>query len=137
MAKFREARKAVGLTLSDVASAIGMSESQVSRIERGERTAHLDEAIAMAKLYGISLSELVGEPVSDAHSRRLLEGMRGFLTANRLALDEIEEALRVIAVSAEEASTDPSPDAGCKQARDLAQALTRVSQKIKSLKSES
>lgn len=49
--ELREARLAKGLTLDDAAAALGLSVSQVSRIERGQRSAGADDLARFAALY--------------------------------------------------------------------------------------
>lgn len=55
----REARKAAGLTQTEVAKKFGAHASFVSKCESGERRIDLVEAIEFCRIYGITLSQLV------------------------------------------------------------------------------
>ena len=51
-----DARQARGLTQTDAARRLGMTQSKLAKIETGERRLYLRDAIAMAGLYGVDLS---------------------------------------------------------------------------------
>lgn len=57
--RVREARQAAGLTQADAARALGVSQSQVSKIERGERKIDPLDLAKLAKLYGKRVEELL------------------------------------------------------------------------------
>lgn len=54
-----EARQAAGLTQQEVASSVRLTPSVVSKIERGERRLDPVELARFARLYGITIGELV------------------------------------------------------------------------------
>lgn len=53
------ARKAAGFSQVEVAKALRLPQSQVSRMESGERRVDVIEAAAFAKLYRCALADLV------------------------------------------------------------------------------
>ncbi|MBP1580775.1 MAG: helix-turn-helix domain-containing protein [Oscillospiraceae bacterium] len=57
--KLFERRKAAGLSQEELAEKIGVSRQAVSKWERGESSPDTENLIALAKLYNISLDELV------------------------------------------------------------------------------
>jgi DNA-binding XRE family transcriptional regulator len=61
--RLREARN---LSQADLAQSIGVAQSTISMIERGERLPSWDLAIELTMFFGVSLDELVrsGEPVN-------------------------------------------------------------------------
>jgi transcriptional regulator with XRE-family HTH domain len=61
----KQAREAAGLKQHQVADALGISESQISRIERGLRKATFEQAQHMAKLYKINLADINGRKTVD------------------------------------------------------------------------
>lgn len=62
-------RKAAGLSQEALAAQLGVSRQAVSKWERSESSPDIDNLIALAALYGVSLDELLyGEAASDADS---------------------------------------------------------------------
>ena len=57
----REARRAAGLTLEAVAERIGISVSQLSRLERDPLRASGEQLIALSQILGLTVSELLGQ----------------------------------------------------------------------------
>lgn len=57
----REARKAAGLTLEDVANRLGISVSQLSRIERDPGRASGAQLLALSQILGLTVSALMGQ----------------------------------------------------------------------------
>ncbi|MGI0518976.1 helix-turn-helix domain-containing protein [Microbacterium maritypicum] len=51
-----------GTTLAEVASATGISKSTLSRLETGQRRASLELLLPLARMYRVSLDDLVGAP---------------------------------------------------------------------------
>lgn len=62
--KLKELRKAQGLSQEKLAEQLVVSRQAVSKWESGEACPDIENMIALAKLYGVSLDELVG--ISDA-----------------------------------------------------------------------
>ena len=63
----RIGRKNLGLTLAGLAERVGISQGQLSRIERGGRTS-LDTAVKLEALTGVSASE-IAQPANDPHGK--------------------------------------------------------------------
>ncbi|MBI40615.1 MAG: transcriptional regulator [Leptospiraceae bacterium] len=53
------ARKAKGLTQEDVAQALGVRQTWVSKVEKCERRLDILETVDLCKYYGLALSELL------------------------------------------------------------------------------
>lgn len=60
--RLRELRLARGLQLTATASAAGMSKSTLSRLESGQRRATLELLLPLARIYAVTLDELVDAP---------------------------------------------------------------------------
>src|SRR5690348_5642730 len=52
--ELRRLRDACGLTLTEVVARIGMSESQLSRIEKGKRVPNPEDVSALLVIYGVT-----------------------------------------------------------------------------------
>jgi len=57
----REYREAAGVSQEQLADAVGISVSQISRIERGEREPRLDEVLRVSHRLGVAVAVLIGE----------------------------------------------------------------------------
>ena len=85
-----EARRQSGLSQQEVAEALDVSRQAVSRWETGVAAPSTENLVELARLYGVSLDELVNgpAPASDAAAgeapRRKLQW--GWITAAALAL---------------------------------------------------
>lgn len=60
--RLRALRRHRGVTLADVATTTGISESTLSRLESGQRRATLELLLPLARTYDVPLDELVGAP---------------------------------------------------------------------------
>lgn len=60
-ARLRELRRERGLTLATLAGWTGISAAHLSRMEKGERQPSIGSLIQLARAYGVSLGELVGD----------------------------------------------------------------------------
>lgn len=60
--RLQELRARRGVTLSDVATATGISKSTLSRLETGQRRPSLELLLPLARMYRVALEELVGAP---------------------------------------------------------------------------
>jgi transcriptional regulator with XRE-family HTH domain len=60
--RLRALRKQRGLTLADLSTATGTSESTLSRLESGGRRPTLELLLPLARVYGVPLDDLVGAP---------------------------------------------------------------------------
>ena len=77
MLKAREARKEQKISIEQMADDIGISTSQLSRIETGKRQPRFEEVVSIARRLGLSVDELtdVGEAIRN-RSDRLHEALR-------------------------------------------------------------
>lgn len=67
--RFLDLRKAHNLSQEELAERLGVSRQAVSKWERGEASPDTDNLIALAKIYGISLDELIfGEKQAEDES---------------------------------------------------------------------
>ncbi|MEV5674092.1 XRE family transcriptional regulator [Streptomyces sp. NPDC052164] len=60
--RLRALRRERGITLADLASSIGVSESTLSRLENGQRRPSLELLLPLARTYDVPLDDLVGAP---------------------------------------------------------------------------
>ncbi|GGW82550.1 DNA-binding protein [Streptomyces lucensis JCM 4490] len=63
--QLRELRRRASLTLEAAARAAGLSAAHLSRLETGHRQPSLPMLLALARIYGTTVSELLGERVAD------------------------------------------------------------------------
>ena len=59
--KLRTEREKKGVTTVEVAKAIGVSQSFISHIESGRKIPSIAVIVDIAKYYGVSLDDLLGE----------------------------------------------------------------------------
>jgi len=58
--RLKELRIEKGLTMKQLAIAVGVSEMAISRWERGERTPNIDSVIALANFFNVSVGYMAG-----------------------------------------------------------------------------
>ncbi|MDF3303163.1 helix-turn-helix domain-containing protein [Streptomyces tropicalis] len=63
--QLRALRRRAALTLEAAARAAGLSPAHLSRLETGQRQPSLPMLLSLARIYGTTVSELLGETVSD------------------------------------------------------------------------
>ncbi|RMB83366.1 helix-turn-helix domain-containing protein [Streptomyces shenzhenensis] len=63
--QLRSLRRRAGLTLEAAARSAGLSPAHLSRLETGRRQPSLPMLLALARIYGTTVSELLGETVTD------------------------------------------------------------------------
>ncbi|KUN80884.1 helix-turn-helix domain-containing protein [Streptomyces griseoruber] len=63
--QLRSLRRRAALTLEAAARAAGLSPAHLSRLETGQRQPSLPMLLALARVYGTTVSELLGETVAD------------------------------------------------------------------------
>lgn len=68
--KLAALRRRTGMSQQEVANAIGVSRQTVSNWELGQGSPALDKAAELARLYGISLDDLVNDEVNVVSSGR-------------------------------------------------------------------
>ncbi|SED28003.1 helix-turn-helix domain-containing protein [Streptomyces melanosporofaciens] len=62
--RLRGFRKALGVTLTDLAERTGLTPSTISRLERGHIRPTLEQLLPLARAYAVPLDELVAAPVT-------------------------------------------------------------------------
>jgi len=62
--RLRRRRREQAMTLADLAAATGVSESLLSRLETGRRRATVDVLLHLARVYRVTLDDLVGAPAT-------------------------------------------------------------------------
>ncbi|MBD0841234.1 MULTISPECIES: helix-turn-helix domain-containing protein [unclassified Streptomyces] len=63
--QLRSLRRQASLTLEAAARAAGLSPAHLSRLETGQRQPSLPMLLSLARIYGTTVSELLGETVAD------------------------------------------------------------------------
>ncbi|MGW7402339.1 helix-turn-helix domain-containing protein [Streptomyces sp. NPDC054833] len=63
--QLRSLRRRAGLTLEAAARAAGLSPAHLSRLETGQRQPSLPMLLALARIYGTTVSDLLGETAGD------------------------------------------------------------------------
>ena len=83
-----EARRQSGLSQKEVAEVLDVSRQAVSRWETGAAAPSTENLVELARLYGVSLDELVNgpAPASDAAAAPRRKLQWGWITAAALAL---------------------------------------------------
>ncbi|MGW3288181.1 helix-turn-helix domain-containing protein [Streptomyces sp. NPDC001002] len=66
--QLRALRRRASLTLEAAGLAAGLSPAHLSRLETGQRQPSLPMLLALARIYGTTVSELLGETVADRDS---------------------------------------------------------------------
>ncbi|MEU6464272.1 XRE family transcriptional regulator [Streptomyces sp. NPDC046976] len=66
--QLRALRRRAGLTLEAAARDAGLSPAHLSRLETGQRQPSLPMLLALARIYGTTVSELLGERVADQNA---------------------------------------------------------------------
>lgn len=96
-ANIRRLRKRAGLRQEDLASPLGMSVSQLSRIESGENRCYADVILGMAEVLNVDVREFFvadasGEDVAPTPPSVTAGGVEGGLELIRLGMKMIESA---------------------------------------------
>ncbi|MGW3290196.1 helix-turn-helix domain-containing protein [Streptomyces sp. NPDC001002] len=63
--RLKELRSERGITLTTLAEQTGISSAHLSRLEKGLRKPSIGSLLQIARVYGVSISELVQEPDAD------------------------------------------------------------------------
>lgn len=66
--QLRALRRRAGLTLEAAARSAGLSPAHLSRLETGQRQPSLPMLLALARIYGTTVSDLLGETVAERDS---------------------------------------------------------------------
>ena len=91
--KIRQIRKAKHLTQMELASRIGVQQSDLSRMEKGEYRVSLDTLFRILQVFEMSMAEFFGEVITSDASRKEQEVLAAF---NMLNEDDKEEVLEFI-----------------------------------------
>lgn len=79
-ARLRRLRRERAMTLADLASAVGVSASLLSRLESGLRRPTLDVLLALARVHRVTLDDLVGAPATGDPRTNLRASVRYGMT---------------------------------------------------------
>ena len=92
--KIKELMIDKGVTQRDLANAIHINESAMSRYISGERTPRIDILTKLARFFDVSIEELIDEKCENASFMEL----RGLVarSASSLTNDEIKELLNLL-----------------------------------------
>jgi transcriptional regulator with XRE-family HTH domain len=71
--RLRTARESSGLTQTTVAKALGLHRPSISEIEAGRRSVGSEELVELSRLYGVSVSDLLGPARAEAASSKTIE----------------------------------------------------------------
>lgn len=66
MSKLREIRLEKRYKLKDIAEVAGVSIQAVHQWESGETMPPVDKLVKVARFYGVTVDELIGEPLEEA-----------------------------------------------------------------------
>ena len=78
-------RKLHGLTQSELAEAIGYSDKSVSKWERGEGLPDVLLLLALSDIYGVTVSELIGQTKKSKATKEKLKSFQSDKKANERA----------------------------------------------------
>ena len=78
--RLKRLRSLRGATLTEVAASTGISKSTLSRLESGSRRPTLELLLPLARIYGVTLDELVGAPSTGDPRVHLRPVTRGGMT---------------------------------------------------------
>jgi transcriptional regulator with XRE-family HTH domain len=89
--RIREYRLKAGLSQGELGKKLGMHQTMVGNLENGKRTLSLDWARRVAKVFGISVADLL---VDDDHPLRLEAEEQELIERYRAASDDQKENIR-------------------------------------------
>ncbi len=99
--KLKEARKAVGLTQNEAAQSLGVGQSFLSKLERGDKRPNVDLLSRMATLYGVTESSLIGTvEASQPIQKSLIND--DFVPAGLRELSQDKALVEALAISSDE-----------------------------------
>jgi transcriptional regulator with XRE-family HTH domain len=96
-AAIRDARKARRWTQATLAEKLDVSVTYVGMMERGENLASLPLLVQLARLFGMSVAVLIGEPSREPWAEEAIGLLRGLPESTR---ETVLGMLRGVAVSA-------------------------------------
>jgi transcriptional regulator with XRE-family HTH domain len=122
--RLRIARKRKGCTLKQVHAEIGISFSFLSDIERGRTNPSLDTLRKLSEFYGVAISELVSESITNETQEKHMDALeKAKLAAERI--DEMKSYERASAMAAEAVAY--AAIAQAEQMKRIADALENIS----------
>lgn len=71
--RMKELRERSGLSLSEVASRLGMSKSSIHAYEKGKARLYWDTMIHLCRIYGVSYDDIATEIQVEYNSRKLFK----------------------------------------------------------------
>ena len=86
MKTLKELRAEAGLTQTAVAKQMGVSHDSIKRWENGETAPKIDQAVTLAKVYGVGIDE-----IAEAAAESIVENAESPEEAQRIA-DEVRTA---------------------------------------------
>lgn len=87
-------RKLHGLTQSELAEAIGYSDKSVSKWERGEGLPDVLLLMALSDIYGVTVSELIGQTKKSKETKEKIKTAQNDKKANERAKKKALERAR-------------------------------------------
>ena len=107
--KVRRLRKERGMTQSELASRIGIIQSDLCRMEKGEYKVSLEVLFRILQVFGMSVAEFFDEPAETAtptaSENELLQGFRSLSISSRA------EVLDYVRFKAQQEKADAESDA--------------------------
>ena len=91
----KRAREAIGLNQDELADDVGLSTSQISRFETGERYPRATEVVALARRLKVTIDELM-EPYLEKGDEDLLPESAEVVKLYRQAPAETQRIIRTI-----------------------------------------
>ena len=82
--KLVQLRKEKGLSQEELAEKLGISRQAVSKWERAEASPDTDNLVTLAKLYGISLDDLLGNEIEQSEEERKYSRSQGNESKKRI-----------------------------------------------------
>ncbi|HPR63902.1 MAG TPA: helix-turn-helix transcriptional regulator [Thermoanaerobaculia bacterium] len=92
--KIRQLRRSRHLTQVELATKIGVQQSDLSRMEKGEYRVSLDTLFKILQVFEMSMSEFFGEVVTAGASRKEQKVLSAFNALSESDKDEVLEFIR-------------------------------------------
>lgn len=89
--KIRQLRKAHKLTQTELSSRIGIQQSDLSRMEKGEYRVSLDNLFKILAEFRMSIGEFFEEIAEESISPRDLQVLKGFKELDEQSRQEVED----------------------------------------------
>lgn len=89
--KIRQLRKEHKLTQTELSSRIGIQQSDLSRMEKGEYRVSLDNLFKILTEFGLSIGEFFDEIAAESVSPRDLQLLRDFKELDEESRKEVED----------------------------------------------